>query len=168
MKHKDQNGDDPSAFPSRTEEEFSPHHHIIYSCRKMPFPLSPRDFLHRGVWKKLDEDTFMLGYKYCEDNDLTEGLVRASARGVVRAEFQGIYYFERTKANHTKLTYIAKADVKGMIPSAIANTGVSGMVETVNRAQAYFAPQEWEDCQDGGTGKDESKCEETPRDGNRK
>lgn len=142
VKHEDQNGPDFDKFPSRIEEARSEHNHIIYSCRKMPFPLSPRDFLHRGIWKKIDSDTFLLGYHYCDEDELEDGLQRATAGGVVRGQFQCAYHMKRIGGNCTKLTYIARVDVKGMVPAALANTGIGGMVETVNRACDYFRPRE--------------------------
>lgn len=39
------------------------------------------------------------------------------------------------------MSYVAKVDVRGMIPSALANTGLKGVVGTVDRAVEYFEDQ---------------------------
>ena len=63
-KHIDQNGDDPKNFPNRCEKLFNNHHHMLYACRKMPFPLSPRDFLSRGMWRRITRDKYVLCYHF--------------------------------------------------------------------------------------------------------
>jgi len=139
----EQNGDDENAFPSRCESLINNHHHLLYACRRMPFPLVARDFFSRGIWKKLDPNKFVLVYNY--DDEKNSGLeikkTTLNKSKVVRAEYQGCYLFERVARNKTFMSYVAKVDVRGMIPSALANTGLKGVVGTVDRAVEYFEDQ---------------------------
>ena len=56
----------------------------------------------------------------------------------VRAEYQGVYLFERMSEDRTRMVYISKVDVKGRVPAMVVNSGLKGLVETVNRAVEYF------------------------------
>ncbi|GMI62514.1 hypothetical protein ScalyP_jg5719 [Parmales sp. scaly parma] len=144
-KHIDQNGDDEDNFPNRLEGEFNNHHHIFNTCWKMPFPLAPRSFLHRGIWRRVTRDRYVLCYKFFEEderikNELPDLLVSKLEikKKAVRAEYQGVYLFERMSEDRTRMVYISKVDVKGRVPAMVVNSGLKGLVETVNRAVEYF------------------------------
>jgi len=59
-KHIKSNGRNTDLYPNIEVARLNPHHQITYQCRKLPFPLSPRDWLQRGIFKQLENDSGIL------------------------------------------------------------------------------------------------------------
>ena len=53
----------------------------------------------------------------------------------VRAEYTGIYLFDRMSEERTRMVYISKVDVKGRVPAMVANSGLKGLVEVSERSE---------------------------------
>ena len=104
----------------------------------MPFPLSPRDFLSRGMWRRISRNKYILCYHYDEPDDVGHDIKYSKLKKLVRAEYTGIYLFERMSEDRTRMVYVSKVDVRGRVPAMVANSGLKGLVETVNRATEYF------------------------------
>ena len=94
-------------------------------------PLQANDILH---------NLFGLARQQRIKNELPDLLVSKLEikKKAVRAEYQGVYLFERMSEDRTRMVYISKVDVKGRVPAMVVNSGLKGLVETVNRAVEYF------------------------------
>jgi len=61
------------------------------------------------------------------------------------------------------MTYVARVDIKGMVPAVVINTGLKGIVETVNRAVDFFEEEAElfadDEGGEGEEGKEEGKDE---------
>ena len=55
-----------------------------------------------------------------------------------RADFAGLYKLERLPFDCCKVTYVAKADIKGSVPKVVAETGLSTIVDTPRQAYEFF------------------------------
>ena len=126
-------------FPSKVVAKINYHHHISYSCEKLPFPLKPRDWLSRGIYKRLNGD-YMLMFRSVDENDddvpkFEKSILHPSP---TRAEFAGFYKLERLPFDCCKVTYVAKVDIKGSVPKVVAETGLSAIVDTPRRAYEFF------------------------------
>jgi len=60
----------------------------------------------------------------------------------IRGEFTALCTFERLPHNCCKFTYVVKADIKGSVPKVVAESGLSGLVESVRDAYKYFERDE--------------------------
>jgi len=144
-KHLKSNGPNSDQYPNKEVAKINDHHHIYYSCRKLPFPLVARDWLQRGIFKSLESDSgYMLVYRSVEENDVppfTPSTLKENEKRI-RGNFMAICLFERLPFDCTKFTYIVKADIRGNVPKVVAETGLSGQVETVRRAYNYFERDE--------------------------
>jgi len=137
------NGPNGSKYPLKTIQVVNDHHHITYSCRKLPPPLAPRDWLTRGIWQQLDKDNFILVFVPVPDNnpDLPN-FAKSSIQGVVRGEVTAIHHYERRPHNQTRYTLTTNVFLKGSVPKNIANMGMSGLLDSVRRAHMYFQRDE--------------------------
>ena len=59
LKHKANNSTDLYKYPNKKIATLSDHSLLYYTCRKMPFPLKPREFLVKGIWKRISPDIYM-------------------------------------------------------------------------------------------------------------
>jgi len=138
--HVKQNGSDSSKFPNKVVCRINDHSNINYSCRKLGAPLAARDWLTRGIWRKIDSDSYMLIFKSIADDDpdVPQSFQKTSLENVVRGELTAIYKFRRLPYDQTNFTMTAKADVKGSFPTKLANRAISKVLNTVLRACEYF------------------------------
>ena len=134
------NGPDSSKYPNKTIHVVNDHHHITYSCRKMPPPLKPREWLARGIFRQVDEDNFILVYTPVADDDpdLPPSFTKTTLKNAIRGEFTAMHKYERLPHNQTRFTFTTRLDIKGSVPKAIANMGMSSFLDTVRRAYMYF------------------------------
>ena len=138
------NGPDSSKYPNKTIRVVNNHNHITYSCRKMPPPLKPREWLARGIFRQVDEDNFILVYTPVADDDpdLPPSFTKTTLKNAIRGEFTAMHKYERLPHNQTRFTLRLKVDIKGSVPKKIANMGMSGALQQVYRAYKYFQRDE--------------------------
>jgi len=138
------NGLDSSKYPNKTIHAVNDHHHIIYSCRKLPPPLKPREWLARGIFKQVDEDNFILFSTPVADDDpdLPPSFTKTTLKNAIRGEFTAMHKYERLPYNQTRFTIRLKVDIKGSVPKAIANMGMSGLLDIIYKAYKYFQRDE--------------------------
>ena len=55
-----------------------------------------------------------------------------------RAEYAACYKLERLSFDCCKVTFVAKADIKGSVPKVVAETGLGTIVDTPRRAYEFF------------------------------
>ena len=138
------NGPDSSKYPNKKIHTINDHHHITYSCRKLPPPLNPREWLARSIFQQVDEDNFILFYTPVADDDpdLPPSFTKTTLKNAIRGEFTAMHKYERLPNNQTRFTLRLKVDIKGNIPKKIANMGMSGALDSVYRAYKYFKRDE--------------------------
>ena len=138
------NGPDSSKYPNKTIRVVNDHHKITYSCRKLPPPMNPRDFLARNIIQRVNANTF----KYFatsihdDDPDLPLGFTKTTIANVVRGEISMTHEYERLPHNQTRFTLRLKLDIKGSVPKTIANMGMSAALDSVYKAYKYFQRDE--------------------------
>jgi len=123
--HERVNGPDKLRFPNRVLAHLNDHHKINYSCKRLPPPLSARDWLMRCVHKQIDHDKFVLLYMsiFDDDPDVPQNFQKSIIENVVRGELSTLYTFERLPHNQTKFTMVAQLNIKGSIPKSLSNRG---------------------------------------------
>ena len=138
------NGPDSSKYPNKTIHVVNDHHKITYSCRKLPPPLKPREWLARGIFKQVDEDNFILFYTPVADDDpdLPPSFSKTTLKSAIRGEFTAMHKYERLPHNQTRFAFTTRVDIKGSVPKAIANMGMTGVLDTVRQAYKYFQRDE--------------------------
>jgi len=138
------NGPDSSKYPNKTICVINDHHHITYSCRKLPPPLKPREWLARGIFRQVDEDNFILVYTPVADDDpdLPSSFTKSTLHNAIRGEFTAMHKYERLPHNQTRFTLRLKVDIMGSVPKKIANMGMSGALDSVYHAYKYFQRDE--------------------------
>jgi len=134
------NGPDSSKYPNKTIHVVNDHHNIHYSCRKLPPPLKPREWLARGIFRQVDEDNFILVYTPVADDDpdLPPSFTKTTLKNAIRGEFTAMHKYERLPHNQTRFTFTTRLDIKGSVPKKIANMGMSSVLDTVRQAYMYF------------------------------
>ncbi|GMH51221.1 hypothetical protein TrLO_g3584 [Triparma laevis f. longispina] len=138
--HHKANGTNSDEYPNVVLNLVNPHHHIVYYAMKVPYPLQPRSFLCRGVWKRTDEDTYVFVYKTPQDGDRDVPADYAhSTKKVIPSVYEATWVIRRMKNNFCHCTYMVMADIKGNVPAAILNHGAAGALEKLKRAHAYFS-----------------------------
>jgi len=139
------NGPDSSKYPLKTIQVINDHHHITYSCRKLPPPMNPREWLTRNIIQRVNADT-TIKYLYTsihdDDPDLPPSFTKTTITNIVRGEISMIHEYERLPHNQTRFTLRLKVDIKGSVPKKIANMGMSGALQQVYRAYKYFQRDE--------------------------
>jgi len=53
-----------------------------------------------------------------------------------------MHKYERLPYNQTRFTIRLKVDIKGSVPKAIANMGMSGLLDIIYKAYKYFQRDE--------------------------
>ena len=109
------NGTDDSAFPNRVISHVNNHHIIHYVVKKCSFPLAPREFYLRSMWKKVEgtEDYIICTKSLnAEERDALVDCERATQEKVIEVSFSGFFYLQRLELDCSKLTYITKCDLK--------------------------------------------------------
>jgi len=112
-----------------------------YTCRKFPFPLVARDFLQRGIFTKIHDDKFIFVNRFIDKrwDDLYDVPIFAPStlkenEKRIRGQITILSIFERLPFNCTMFTYIIKGDIKGSVPSVVAEAGLMGNLDLVHRA----------------------------------
>ena len=138
------NGPDNSKYPLKTIHAINDHHNINYSCRKLPPPLNPRDWLTRNIIQRVDADTIKYFCTSINDDepDLPPNFTKTTLHNAIRGEISMIHEYERLPHNQTRFTLRLKVDIKGSVPKKIANMGMSGALDSVYRAYKYFQRDE--------------------------
>jgi len=60
-KHIKANGTNNEQYPNYVVARVNDHHQITYSCKKLPFPLVARDWLHRGIFTRSTTNLCLFG-----------------------------------------------------------------------------------------------------------
>ena len=138
------NGQDSSKYPFKTIHVVNDHQKINYSCRKLPPPLNPRDWLTRKIFHQPDAATinYFSTSIYDDDPDLPPSFTKTTLTNIVRGEISFIHEYERLPHNQTRFKLRLKVDIKGSVPKKIANMGMSGALNTVYHAYKYFQRDE--------------------------
>ena len=138
------NGQDSSKYPFKTIHVVNDHHKINYSCRKLPPPLKPRDWLTRNIMKRVDANTikYFATSIHDDDPDPPPSFTKTILTKIVRGEISMIHEYERLPHNQTRFILRLRVDLKGSVPKKIANMGMSGALDSVYRAYKYFQRDE--------------------------
>ena len=139
--HAKDNGRDERKYPNKRIKTINEHHQLYYSCRKMPNPIFPRDWLNRGLWQKIDDDNFIFVALSVQDDDpdMPPNFQPTTHQSAVRGEISAFYSFKRLKFNQTQFTVVLKGNPKGLIPTKLINIAISGALNSTRRAYEYFA-----------------------------
>jgi len=143
-KHVKSNGPSAELYLNLEIAQINDHHFIYYSCRKLPFPLVARDWLQRGIFTQVDDDKFVLAYKFINDKTAAgvPPFTPSTLEKRIRGESTFLYIFERLPHNCCKFTCIMKADIKRSVPKIVAESGLAGVVDSVRQAYTYFERDE--------------------------
>ena len=138
--HVKKYGTNSAHYPNKVVAKINAHHLIHYFCTKLPFPPKPRDWLNRGIYKRIDNGDYMLMYQSVIDrNDSILKFEKSTLNPApTRANFVSLYKLERLPFDCCKVTYVAKADIKGSVPKIVAETGLSIVVDIPHRAYEFF------------------------------
>ena len=133
-------GPDSSKYPNKTIHAINDHHKINYSCRKLPPPLKPRDWLTRHIFHQPIANTikYFATSIHDDDPDLPPSFSKTSLTHIIRGEYSVIHEYERLPHNQTRFKLRLKVDIKGSVPKKIANMGMSGALDRVYKAYKYF------------------------------
>ena len=141
-RHGKANGSRLDKYPNKVIRRINFGHQIIYSCRKLPFPLQPRDWLTRQIFAPLESN---LGYVLAtipvsnDDPDVPTGFKRSTLeRPPIRGVLESLSMFERLPFGCTKFTYLVRADIGGNTPKVVAESMLSGLLDTVKFAYECF------------------------------
>jgi len=121
-------------FPNFVVASLNPHHQITYSCRKLPPPLSPRDWLHRTIYQKIDNDNYILIHSPVpndDDPEMPRNFQATTSQTVVRGELTAEYELTRLPHGQTKVTFTFKVDLKGCIRKSLGSLAMSGLLDVV-------------------------------------
>jgi len=138
------NGPDSSKYPNKTIHVVNDHHKIHYSCRKLPPPLKPRDWLTRNIIQRVAADTikYFCTSIHDDDPDPPPSFTKTTLTKIVRGEISMIHEYERLPHNQTRFTLRLKVDIMGRVPKKIANMGMTSALDTVYHAFKYFQRDE--------------------------
>ena len=100
---------------------------VNYMKYKGQWPVDDRDFVNVGVKLRESDSKMYIGTKAC---DFPYPAVKGAVRGQV---YIGGYIIEKVDENHTKVTYISDADLKGSIPGMIKNAFSVKQGETASK-----------------------------------
>ena len=85
--------------------------------------MAPRDWLVKMLWRKMDEDTFVLVCNSVDDERVPPFVPTTIPEGVSRGHLNTVYRFTRCPYNTTQLTKITTMDLgTGSIPTSITGT----------------------------------------------
>ena len=82
----------------------------------------------------------MLMYRSVDetDNDVPKFEISSLHPSPTRADFMSLYKLERLPFDCCKVTYVAKADIKGSVPKVVAETGLGTLVDSPRQAYEFF------------------------------
>ncbi|GMH99645.1 hypothetical protein TrVE_jg1818 [Triparma verrucosa] len=137
--HHKANGTNSDEYPNVVLNMVNNHHHIVYYAMKVPYPLQPRSFLCRGIWKRTDEDTYVLVYRTPSSTSFgVPPNYPRSTKKVIPSVYEATWLIRRLRNNLCHCTYMVMADIKGNVPAAVLNHGAAGALEKLKRAYQYF------------------------------
>ena len=141
-KHTKTNGFDSGKYPNKTIRDVNFRHQINYSCRKLPFPLQPRDWLVRAVFAPLKNNLgYILATKSISDDDpdIPNDFKRSTLeKAPIRGSLNSLCIFEKLPFGCTKFTYLARVHIGGAVPLVVAEGKLSGHVNNVRIAYDFF------------------------------
>ena len=140
LKHFRRSGDDSDKFPRGIVRKINDHHHITHECRKLPFPLIPRDFFNRKMWKQLSADRYVLVELPLpeEDDSIPENFRTSTLGRVTRGLMTLVTFIERLDYEQSKATCFACVDLKGTLPAKVTTSFLVTLLDTVQDAADYF------------------------------
>jgi hypothetical protein len=94
-------------------ERRSDHNHVFKTIVKLPYPLDNREVLVRTLWRKLDEDTFLVSTNTCDHSSVP---LRA---GVVRVKGLRTLILTRRSPELTEVEIKGSIDLCGNFPANI-------------------------------------------------
>ena len=138
--HIKKNSTNLDQYPSKMLSKINDHHLIHYFCTKLPFPLKPRDWLTRGIYKRLNDGNYMLMFRSVDesDDDVPKFEKSSLHPSPTRAEFVSLYKLERLPFDCCMVTFVAKMDIKGSVPKVVAETGLGTIVDKPCRLYEFF------------------------------
>ena len=83
------NGPDSSKYPNKTIRTINNHHKINYSCRKLPPPMNPREWLTRNIIQRVDDNTIKYLCTSIQDDDPDfppSSFTKTTMENIVRGE----------------------------------------------------------------------------------
>ncbi|GMI17500.1 hypothetical protein TrLO_g6041 [Triparma laevis f. longispina] len=96
--------------------------------------ISPREFLTKCVWKRLDEKTLIVGFEDTDDVEFPIGSVGGQRGKYVRASAKSFWKYERLPdvegVPQTKVMYCQMVDLRGSIPK-LASHSASKIVDAL-------------------------------------
>ena len=116
------------------------HSHYYFSVRDIGVGgLFKRDFRVKGVWQVYENGTAFLAY---EDTDDLEEEYPPNRFGTVTASIQTACMFEPLPAvygiSQTKVTFVARVDVKGIVPASFTNAFVGRYFNNLSKLHLKF------------------------------
>ena len=133
-------GSNLDQYPNKIVAKINSHHQTHYHCVKLPFPLKPRDWLNRVIFKRLDNGDYIFFMRSVDesDDDVPKFEKSSLHPSPTRADFAGLYKLERLPFDCCKVTYVAKADIKGSVPKVVAESGLGTIVDTPRQVYEFF------------------------------
>jgi len=153
IRHIKRNGDDNTRYPYGIIQRVNPHHHLVYSCQRMNFPLNPRDFYSRKLWKRLSPDCYIfievpLGITegnpdfsdLNENNGIPEEFLGASTLNrVTHASKVLVTIIDRLEYSQSAVNCFASYDLKATMPlKIVSNYLVVLLDDIVLDTRQYF------------------------------
>ena len=116
------------------------HSHNYFSARDLGVRgLFNRDFRVKGVWQVFDDGTAFLAYE--DTNDFDEEYP-TNRFGIVTASTKTACMFEPLPAvygiSQTKVTFVARVDVKGIVPASFTNVFVGRSFNNLSKLHLKF------------------------------
>jgi len=96
-KHIKQNGPDTDKFPNKSVQRANFHSNVYYSCRKMVFPLHPRDWLLHGLFNKIEDDKYVLAWDTIDVDEIVGP--HTFKESTLKERIRGLYVSERGEAS---------------------------------------------------------------------
>ena len=116
------------------------HSHNYFSARDLGVRgLFNREFRVKGVWQVFDDGTAFLAYE--DTNDFDEEYP-TNRFGIVTASTKTACMFEPLPAvygiSQTKVTFVARVDVKGIVPASFTNAFVGRYFNNLSKLHLKF------------------------------
>ena len=113
--------------------------------KDLGFGLSPRRFLSRNIWKRLDESgKIIIAFEDATSSKLiTENDNKGKKQSYVEASNFGCFFMEPveedgTSFSTTKLTYIARVSLGGYVPHLVVEQGAAGYLSGFSDTRKLF------------------------------
>jgi len=86
---------------------------MTYSCLKMPFPITAREFLNRWIYVVQDKDSYAIASVPISDEEVGQDFQLSHLENVVRAKNHTYIKIERYKHNQSIVTHVTENELKG-------------------------------------------------------